>query len=167
MACAKSLRPSTSSPKGLQWFLQVHPRTQSQIKKHSIDVARGVRLIEPLGYLDFLHLMSKARLVLTDSGGYRRRPRCCGFVFDAAGEYGAPDYDYRRHKPAGRFRCTQDSSLCPQHSLWSNPEGEGAGSVGRGSGKTSWAILYREIQANCKSRQADSLTKLEVAAGAA
>jgi UDP-N-acetylglucosamine 2-epimerase (non-hydrolysing) len=47
----------------------VHPRTQSQIAKHGIKVAAGVRLIEPQGYLDFLYLMSKARLVLTDSGG--------------------------------------------------------------------------------------------------
>lgn len=47
----------------------VHPRTRNQFEKHGVEVAAGVRLIEPLGYLDFLHLMSKARLVLTDSGG--------------------------------------------------------------------------------------------------
>jgi UDP-N-acetylglucosamine 2-epimerase (non-hydrolysing) len=47
----------------------VHPRTRLQIEKHAVAVAAGIRLIEPLGYLDFLHLMSKARLVLTDSGG--------------------------------------------------------------------------------------------------
>jgi UDP-N-acetylglucosamine 2-epimerase (non-hydrolysing) len=28
-----------------------------------------VRVVEPLGYLDFLNLMASARLVLTDSGG--------------------------------------------------------------------------------------------------
>jgi UDP-N-acetylglucosamine 2-epimerase (non-hydrolysing) len=31
--------------------------------------SRGVICIEPLGYLDFLNLMSNARVVLTDSGG--------------------------------------------------------------------------------------------------
>jgi UDP-N-acetylglucosamine 2-epimerase (non-hydrolysing) len=30
---------------------------------------KGLRLIKPLGYLDFLKRMSDARLVLTDSGG--------------------------------------------------------------------------------------------------
>jgi len=47
----------------------VHPRTKNQIARHGIGVADEIRLIEPQGYLDFLHLMSKARLVLTDSGG--------------------------------------------------------------------------------------------------
>jgi len=47
----------------------VHPRTSQQMEKHGVAVEAGVRLVEPLGYLDFLRLMTKARLVLTDSGG--------------------------------------------------------------------------------------------------
>jgi UDP-N-acetylglucosamine 2-epimerase (non-hydrolysing) len=46
----------------------IHPRTAQAIRAAALDT-RGVRLTEPLGYLDFLHLMSRARLVLTDSGG--------------------------------------------------------------------------------------------------
>jgi len=46
----------------------VHPRTKARIKSAGLDTG-AVRLIPPLGYLEFLHLMSEARLVLTDSGG--------------------------------------------------------------------------------------------------
>jgi len=34
-----------------------------------IAIILGTRLIEPLGYLEFLHLEIGARLILTDSGG--------------------------------------------------------------------------------------------------
>ena len=51
----------------------VHPRTRKNIAEFGLEeriaVISGLRLIEPLGYLDFLSLFSGARLVLTDSGG--------------------------------------------------------------------------------------------------
>jgi UDP-N-acetylglucosamine 2-epimerase (non-hydrolysing) len=51
----------------------VHPRTRKTIASlglsERIAKMKGLRLIEPLGYLDFLGLYSNARLVLTDSGG--------------------------------------------------------------------------------------------------
>jgi UDP-N-acetylglucosamine 2-epimerase (non-hydrolysing) len=49
----------------------VHPRTRGALTEHARLLAsgRGIRLIDPLGYLDFVKLMSEARLVLTDSGG--------------------------------------------------------------------------------------------------
>jgi UDP-N-acetylglucosamine 2-epimerase (non-hydrolysing) len=51
----------------------VHPRTRARLAEFSlmerVERCRTLRLIEPLGYLDFLRLYSGARLVLTDSGG--------------------------------------------------------------------------------------------------
>ena len=51
----------------------VHPRTRKSLEEfgfmNRIERVRNLRLIEPLGYLDFLRLYSGARLVLTDSGG--------------------------------------------------------------------------------------------------
>ena len=44
-----------------------HPRTAQRMAV--IQLHDSVRVIEPLGYLAFLGLMSRARLVLTDSGG--------------------------------------------------------------------------------------------------
>lgn len=60
----------------------VHPRTRKTITQHGFDerVARieGLRLIDPLGYLDFLSLYSGARLVLTDSGGIQEETSVLG-----------------------------------------------------------------------------------------
>jgi UDP-N-acetylglucosamine 2-epimerase (non-hydrolysing) len=50
-----------------------HPRTQKRISDFGfeprLDAAPDLRIIEPLGYLQFLDLMMHARMVLTDSGG--------------------------------------------------------------------------------------------------
>ncbi|TVP39458.1 non-hydrolyzing UDP-N-acetylglucosamine 2-epimerase [Candidatus Nitrosocosmicus arcticus] len=47
----------------------VHPRTQKNLQKFGIKVPSNVLLIDPLGYIEFLSLMLKSRLILTDSGG--------------------------------------------------------------------------------------------------
>ena len=61
----------------------VHPRTRKRIEEFGLDHffatntrAGGIRLIEPLGYLDFLCLMKNAALVLTDSGGVQEETTC-------------------------------------------------------------------------------------------
>jgi UDP-N-acetylglucosamine 2-epimerase (non-hydrolysing) len=49
-----------------------HPRTKANIEKFGFAEQvenSNIKLIEPLGYLDFMRLYSGARLVLTDSGG--------------------------------------------------------------------------------------------------
>jgi len=46
----------------------VHPRTKKRIGQFNIR-SRGINFIEPVGYLEFLRLLSDCRLVLTDSGG--------------------------------------------------------------------------------------------------
>lgn len=56
----------------------VHPRTRIQIQKHGIEVASGISLTEPFGYLEFLYLMSKARMLLTDSGGLQEETTMLG-----------------------------------------------------------------------------------------
>jgi UDP-N-acetylglucosamine 2-epimerase (non-hydrolysing) len=47
----------------------VHPRTDPSLRHQTEAINRNLRLIPPLGYVDFLSLMSNATLVLTDSGG--------------------------------------------------------------------------------------------------
>jgi UDP-N-acetylglucosamine 2-epimerase (non-hydrolysing) len=45
-----------------------HPRTRASIETFGIDVS-SLLVTPPLGYIDFLSVMSEARFVLTDSGG--------------------------------------------------------------------------------------------------
>lgn len=50
----------------------VHPRTRKQMQNFAIDDNfnnKNIKLINPLGYLDFLSLMLQAKVILTDSGG--------------------------------------------------------------------------------------------------
>jgi UDP-N-acetylglucosamine 2-epimerase (non-hydrolysing) len=48
----------------------VHPRTRQRMKDFGLDgLATGVRLLDPLGYLETVSLVDSAALVLTDSGG--------------------------------------------------------------------------------------------------
>jgi UDP-N-acetylglucosamine 2-epimerase (non-hydrolysing) len=68
-----------------------HPRTLARINSFGMrsflgegyesrrgGARRGILAIEPLGYLDFLRLMSKAKVVLTDSGGIQEETTILG-----------------------------------------------------------------------------------------
>jgi UDP-N-acetylglucosamine 2-epimerase (non-hydrolysing) len=56
----------------------VHPRTQEKLKSAGSKPRPGLRMIPPTGYLDFLCLLSHARLVLTDSGGIQEETTALG-----------------------------------------------------------------------------------------
>jgi UDP-N-acetylglucosamine 2-epimerase (non-hydrolysing) len=67
----------------------VHPRTIQKIKEYSLGDrleavsngeagSGGLRLIGPLPYLDFLCLLSNAKLVMTDSGGIQEETTVLG-----------------------------------------------------------------------------------------
>ena len=76
----------------------VHPRTRKRIAEFEFehlfanhrdaqqprkdlkpdDSGKGIQLLSPLGYLDFLCLMKHAALVVTDSGGIQEETTCLG-----------------------------------------------------------------------------------------
>ena len=60
----------------------VHPRTRGNLERSGLAARlaamRAMRLIDPLGYLDFLKLMSRAAVVLTDSGGIQEETTVLG-----------------------------------------------------------------------------------------
>jgi UDP-N-acetylglucosamine 2-epimerase (non-hydrolysing) len=60
----------------------VHPRTKKTIAElglsERVESIKELRIVEPLGYLDFLNLSSNARLVLTDSGGIQEETTALG-----------------------------------------------------------------------------------------
>jgi UDP-N-acetylglucosamine 2-epimerase len=47
----------------------IHPRTKKNLEVNKIELPQNVMTINPVGYLDFLSLLKKTKLVLTDSGG--------------------------------------------------------------------------------------------------
>ena len=63
----------------------IHPRTRKMSEQFGLqhffttdETIRGIRIIEPLGYLEFLHLTMNARMVLTDSGGLQEETTALG-----------------------------------------------------------------------------------------
>lgn len=57
----------------------IHPRTLSRLQSagHVLDASRW-RVVEPLGYFAFIHLLSAAKVVFTDSGGVQEETTVLG-----------------------------------------------------------------------------------------
>jgi len=57
----------------------VHPRTRENLKNLGIKTKdKYLKLIKPLGYLDFLKLCKNARFIMTDSGGIQEESTILG-----------------------------------------------------------------------------------------
>ena len=58
----------------------VHPRTRKRIEEFGLAAGdrAALRLVDPLGYIDFMALVSGARLVITDSGGLQEETTYLG-----------------------------------------------------------------------------------------
>jgi UDP-N-acetylglucosamine 2-epimerase (non-hydrolysing) len=60
----------------------VHPRTRNRILAFALEEKLqqfpALKLIDPIGYLDFLHAMASCRLVITDSGGIQEETTVLG-----------------------------------------------------------------------------------------
>ena len=54
---------------GVPILAALHPRTVTRLRDLGLGAGDGIRVLPPLGYLDFLGLHLHASLVLTDSGG--------------------------------------------------------------------------------------------------
>lgn len=52
----------------------VHPRTEKLLKSYGLydSLSSSVKLIKPLGFLDFIKLINHAKMILTDSGGVQK-----------------------------------------------------------------------------------------------
>ncbi len=60
----------------------VHPRTAARLRSGSLNGHLGslknLKMVPPVGYLDFIHLLKDAKLVLTDSGGIQEETTVLG-----------------------------------------------------------------------------------------
>ena len=50
----------------------VHPRTRAALAARGTALPAGVRAVDPVGYLDMILLETKARAIVTDSGGVQK-----------------------------------------------------------------------------------------------
>jgi len=68
--------------KEMKLVFPIHPRTRNNIKgselERKVEAMDNLLLLEPVGYLDFLCLMSNAALVITDSGGIQEETTILG-----------------------------------------------------------------------------------------
>ena len=55
--------------KSIPIVIALHPRGRKVLEEAGLGENEGIHVIDPLGYLEFMSLMSGASLVLTDSGG--------------------------------------------------------------------------------------------------
>ena len=68
--------------KDIKLVFPIHPRTRNNINGtelgNRVDAMENLILLEPVGYLDFLRLMSDAGFVMTDSGGIQEETTILG-----------------------------------------------------------------------------------------
>ncbi len=68
--------------KKIPLIFPIHPRSRKQIKQFSLksrfENMKNFKLIDPVGYLDFLKLEKDAKLVITDSGGIQEETTVFG-----------------------------------------------------------------------------------------
>ena len=69
----ETLRPLMASLQQIAGRLPLlfpaHPRTRGRLEAAGLEMNGALKIVEPLGYLEFLSLLSGARIMLTDSGG--------------------------------------------------------------------------------------------------
>ena len=56
----------------------IHPRTRKALNGRQAADMPNLRLVDPMGYFDFMKLVGSARLVLTDSGGIQEESTVLG-----------------------------------------------------------------------------------------
>jgi len=59
------------SHQGYKIIFPMHPHTKNQIKSNKISL-KGINIINPIKYSEMLTMLSKAQLLLTDSGGLQK-----------------------------------------------------------------------------------------------
>ncbi|MBR1368262.1 UDP-N-acetylglucosamine 2-epimerase [Methanocalculus chunghsingensis] len=107
----------------------MHPRTQKMIQQFKMSL-EGTIVMPPVGFLDFLQLESKARLVLTDSGGVQEESCILGVPCVTLRENTERPETIRvgANMLAGTDRdkiLSSSREMISRTATWSNPYGDG------------------------------------------
>jgi UDP-N-acetylglucosamine 2-epimerase (non-hydrolysing) len=72
----------TDASRSLPMVFAVHPRTRNRLQEFGLmkrlEDCAGIRLTAPLGYIEFMNLVSNATVVVTDSGGVQEETTYLG-----------------------------------------------------------------------------------------
>ena len=72
----------TEVSRQLQLVFPIHPRTRKRLEEHGllgqISGNANIRVIEPLGYIEFMNLVSRCTIAITDSGGLQEETTYLG-----------------------------------------------------------------------------------------
>jgi UDP-N-acetylglucosamine 2-epimerase (non-hydrolysing) len=78
-ALAAVVAELASVARRLPLVFPIHPRTRGRLAEFGLAAELGaVRLVDPLGYIEFMSLVCDARLVITDSGGVQEETTYLG-----------------------------------------------------------------------------------------
>lgn len=111
-------------------LFSMHPRTKNRLSEFGLKLPMGVRSMKPVGFLDFLSLEDRARMILTDSGGLQEEACILGVpcvtlrtTTERPETVEAGANLVAGHDPAGIFRSAQH--MFSKKKTWSNPFGDG------------------------------------------
>jgi len=77
---AELMRALADVAKFVDVVFPVHPRTRARLREFDLesDLAKSVRLLDPVGYIDFMSLVRSSRAAITDSGGVQEETTYLG-----------------------------------------------------------------------------------------
>lgn len=61
-----------------KFIFPIHHRTKQKVKDLNLEFHPNIKLLDPLGYIDFMKYIKKAKLVVTDSGGVQEETSFLG-----------------------------------------------------------------------------------------
>jgi UDP-N-acetylglucosamine 2-epimerase (non-hydrolysing) len=80
-ALTKILQAFEQISQSIKIIFPIHPRTKAHVQAFGLDKYiknTGIRLIDPVGYIEFLSLVMHSKFVLTDSGGIQEETTALG-----------------------------------------------------------------------------------------
>jgi UDP-N-acetylglucosamine 2-epimerase (non-hydrolysing) len=77
-AAAAAVEALRGAAEHVELAIPLHPRGRAALEAAGLAETRGVRILEPLGYLEFMGLVRGAAAVVTDSGGVQEESTVLG-----------------------------------------------------------------------------------------